>query len=63
MKDFPEDPIRQHNKLVAAFCDDLFDMCMNGGTGTPRANRVAEISRQIREAGDSKKAPASNHGD
>jgi len=48
--------MRQHNRLVAAFCDDLFDMCVNGGTGTPRADRVAEISRQInRSSGSSNK--------
>jgi hypothetical protein len=49
MKDFPTDPIRQNNRLIAAFCDDLWDMCLNGGTGTPRADRICEISRQINE--------------
>jgi hypothetical protein len=53
MRDFPTDPMRQHNRFVAAFCDDLFDMCMKGGTGTPRADRIMEISRQLnrKEAG------------
>jgi hypothetical protein len=66
MKDFPTDPMRQHARFFAAFCDDLSDMCLNGGTGTPHADRVMEITRQInstpREAGSAQEAPARNHG-
>jgi hypothetical protein len=50
MKPFPTDPMRQNDILVAAFCDDLWDMCLNGGNGTPRADRVAEIARQTNES-------------
>jgi hypothetical protein len=39
--------MRQNDRLIAAFCDDLFDLCVNGGTGTPRADRVAEIMHQL----------------
>jgi hypothetical protein len=47
MKTFPTDPMRQNDRLIAAFCDDLFDLCVNGGTGTPRADRVVEIMHQL----------------
>lgn len=47
MRSLPTDPMRQNDRLIAAFCDDLFDLCVNGGTGTPRADRVAEINRQL----------------
>lgn len=50
MKNWPTDPLRQHGLFIAAFCDDLFDRCVNGGTGTPRANRIAEISRQVNKS-------------
>jgi hypothetical protein len=52
MKPFPTDPMRQHNRMIAAFCDDLFDACTKGTKGTPRADRVAEISRQINRGED-----------
>ena len=50
MKDWPTDPMRQHRRFIAAFCDDLFDMCINGGAGTPSADRVCEISRQVNKS-------------
>jgi hypothetical protein len=49
MNPLPEDPMRQHDRFIAAFCDDLFDLCVNGGHEMTRANRVAEITRQLRE--------------
>lgn len=56
MKPFPTDPMRQHTRMIAAFCDDI----VAGDCRTaPRAKAVAEISRQInstareREAGNS----------
>jgi hypothetical protein len=52
VKSFPTDPLRQNNRLVAAFCDDLFDMVVNGTRGTPNADRVAEIARQINKTTD-----------
>jgi hypothetical protein len=48
MKQFPTNPIHQHNRLIAAFCEDLFDIVALGTKGTPRADRVAEIARQVR---------------
>lgn len=60
MKDWPTDPIRQHNRLIAALCDDWLTTGVLSLDG-PGATRVAEINRQInREAGGSNKAPASN---
>lgn len=47
MKDWPTDPMRQHDRLIAAFCDDLFDMVVHNTSGTPRADRVCEINRQV----------------
>jgi hypothetical protein len=52
VRKWPTDPMRQHNRFIAAFCDDLFDICVNGGTGTPNADRVAEISKQINRGTD-----------
>lgn len=48
MKDWPTDPIRQHNRFVQEVCDDFLE------TGTlslfgPRASAAAEISRQVNE--------------
>ena len=56
---FPTDPMRQNDRLIEALCADW----QAAGTvtrDTPRADSVIEISRQLREAGDSNKAPASN---
>jgi hypothetical protein len=47
MRDFPTDPIRQHNRMIAAFCDDLWDGWAKGTSGTPKMDRVLEIARQI----------------
>jgi hypothetical protein len=38
--------MRQHDKFVAAFCDDLFDMCATG-TDPKSRERIAEINRQV----------------
>lgn len=47
MKNWPTDPLRQHNRIVAAFCDDL----LNGhrSLSGPAVTRVAEINRQVNE--------------
>jgi hypothetical protein len=55
MKSFPTDPMRQHDRFVSAFCDDLWDQWMNGGTGTPNADRIMEISKQINSTRESKR--------
>jgi hypothetical protein len=51
MRNFPTDPMVQNNLLIAAFCDDLFDLCVNRkpGNDTPRADRIAEIARQTNQ--------------
>lgn len=48
MRNFPTDPMAQHGLFMAAFCDDLIDLCANRkpGNDTPRADRIAEIARQ-----------------
>lgn len=56
MKDWPTDPMRQHDRFIAAFCDDLFDMVVKGQQGTPRADRVCAINRRINESSESEKA-------
>jgi hypothetical protein len=49
VKELPSDPMRVHARFVSAFCDDLWDMCMNGAEGTPRADAVYALDRQLRE--------------
>lgn len=53
MKPIPTDPMALNDALILALCDDLFDLCVNrrrdGKTDTPRADRIAEIARQMRE--------------
>jgi hypothetical protein len=54
---FPTDPIRQNDRLIAALCTDW----LAAGTitrDTPRADRVIEISRQLR-----RDAPHSEDGE
>ena len=59
MRDWPTDPMRQHNRFIAAFCDDLFF----GEREMVRAKRVAEINRQVnltippRDSGAAKNRP------
>jgi hypothetical protein len=45
MKNWPTDPMRQHNRFIAALCDDFAGghFSLLGG----KAERVAEISRQV----------------
>jgi hypothetical protein len=46
MRNFPTDPMAQHNLFIAALCEDWRE----AGTvtrDTPRANAVAEITRQV----------------
>lgn len=43
MKSIPTDPMRQHDRFMSAFCDDL----LAGDYHAPRAKAVCEISRQI----------------
>ena len=43
MKDFPSDPMRQHNLFMAAICEDF----AAAEWDTPRARRILEISRQV----------------
>jgi hypothetical protein len=57
MRDFPTDSIRQNDRLIAALCTDW----LAAGTttrDTPRADRVIEISRQLR-----RDAPHSEDGE
>lgn len=56
MKNWPTDPMRQHNRLIAAFCDDLFF----GDRDMTRSKRVAEINQQINETPSA--IPSSNGG-
>jgi hypothetical protein len=44
---FPTDPLRQHNRFIAAMCDDLLETGKLSLDG-PKASRVAEISRQLK---------------
>lgn len=52
MKRLPDDPMRVHTRFVAAFCDDLFDMCVNGTKGTPRSDAVYALDRELRKRGE-----------
>lgn len=47
MKNWPTDPIAQHNRFISAFCEDLMSICLEGKQGTPRTDRVCEINRQV----------------
>lgn len=53
MKPIPTDPMALNDALILAVCDDLFDPSAkrrpDGKTDTPRADRIAEIARQMRE--------------
>lgn len=56
---WPTDPMRQNDRFVAAFCDDLFKMCTTG-TDPKSRDRIAEINRQVsisRETGAPNKPP------
>ena len=58
MKNWPTDPIRQHDRLIAALCEDMANgiFSLDG----PNVSRVAEISRQInstREPGAANNRP------
>lgn len=55
MKSIPDDPMRQHQRFMSAFIDDLWDNMLKGTKGSPRANAVCEISRQLAEAADPRK--------
>ena len=46
MKPWPTDPMRQHNRLIAALCDDMASgiFSLDG----PNVSRVVEINRQVR---------------
>jgi hypothetical protein len=64
VKDWPTDPMRQHNRFITAFCDDLFNMCVMG-TDPKSRERIAEINHQInrqntRDGGTPNKLPPSN---
>lgn len=48
MRNFPTNPIAQHNRLVGSFCDDL----LAGNRDYRTAKAVAEISKQLRETAD-----------
>ena len=51
MNQFPRDPMHAHTRFIAAFCEDLADMCLNGGNGTPRADAVCALDRELRNQG------------
>ena len=59
MKSFPTDPMAQHGLFMAAFNADLFEMCVNRKSGTPRADRIAAISRKINQSTQSRGVTAS----
>ena len=58
MKNWPADPMRQHDHLIAALCEDMANgiFSLDG----PNVRRVFEINRQInqspREGSDPNKA-------
>jgi predicted flavoprotein YhiN len=45
VKNWPTDPLRQHDRLIRALCDDL--LAGHRGLDGPNVTRVSEISRQI----------------
>jgi hypothetical protein len=45
VKSLPADPMGQHARFMAAFCDDL----LAGDYTAPRAKAVCEISRQVNQ--------------
>jgi hypothetical protein len=48
MKTLPQDPTAQHQRLIAALCQDFATPEFMRTGSTPRANAVVEIARQLR---------------
>jgi hypothetical protein len=48
MKPFPLTPVEQHARFMAAICEDFATADFLRTGSTPRADRVAEIARQMR---------------
>lgn len=46
MKDWPTDAMRQHDRVIAALCDDWLETGVVSLDG-PKTTRVVEINRQI----------------
>ena len=46
MRNFPTDPMAQHNLFIAALCEDLAAAELKD---TPRAKRILEITRQVND--------------
>ena len=48
MREFPTNPVEQHALHFAAICEDFATADFLRTGSTPRADRVAEIARQMR---------------
>ena len=61
MRDWPTDPVRQHNRLIAALCEDMASgiFSLDG----PNVSRVAEINRQFNSTRDSWTAQKAREAD
>lgn len=56
MRDWPTDPMRQHNRFIQAVCDDLIETGKLSLFG-PKASRVSEINRQVNAERNSDPTP------
>jgi hypothetical protein len=54
LKPLPDGPMGLPNRFFAAFCEDLFDMGVKGTKGTPRADAVIALDRELRKRGERK---------
>jgi hypothetical protein len=57
VKAIPTNPLAKHQRMIDALCADIRD---RDATGFPRTDALRYLNS--REAGDSNKAPASDHG-
>jgi hypothetical protein len=55
MKNWPTDPMAQHNLLIAALCEDIIETGKVSLDG-PKTSRVAEINRQVTATVESRDA-------
>lgn len=51
MRDWPSDPMRQHDRFIAAMCSDILETGIVSLDG-PRARIVSEINRQVSKRGN-----------